>query len=128
PPPVPKLDAFVQVKGDYELVERINSRKAWEVFINHHKEGMYVDLARERLRMLDSTSGSAEQRVASLPPATSPPGPTREQDDAWNRAKDSQDLAVVRRFIERNKSSPHMLAAQSLLESLEKAVREREAA
>ena len=128
PPPVPKLDAFVQVKGDYELVERINSRKAWEVFINHHKEGMYVDLARERLRMLDSTTGPGEQRVASLPPATSPAGPTREQDEAWNRVKDSQDLAVVRRFIERNKSSPHVLAAQSLLENLEKAAREKEAA
>ncbi len=129
PPAVPKLAPFAEVKGDYELVERVNTKKAWEVFINHHKEGMYVDIARERLRVLEGGgAASGDQRVASLPPATAPTGPTREQSEAWNRVKDSQDPAAIRRFIERNKSSPHVLAAQSLLESLEKAAREREAA
>ena len=131
PPAVPKPAALSEVKGDYELVERINSKKAWEVFVNHHKEGMYVDLARERLRMLDSGQASPaperkDPRVAALPPPSTPAGPTKEENSAWDRVKESQDPAAIRRFLERNKSSPHALAATSLLESLEKAAREKE--
>ncbi len=131
PSAVPKPAALSEVKGDYELVERINSKKAWEVFVNHHKEGMYVDLARERLRMLDSgqaspAPGRKDPRVAALPPPSTPAGPTKEDNSAWDRVKESQDPAAIRRFLERNKSSPHALAATSLLESLEKAAREKE--
>ena len=53
PPAIPKLAPFAEVKGDYELVERVNTKKAWEVFINQHKQGTYVDLAKERLKTLE---------------------------------------------------------------------------
>src|SRR5215468_7453704 len=53
PVAVAKPASPAEVRADYELVERINTRKAWELFINQHKSGMYVDLARERLRMLE---------------------------------------------------------------------------
>ena len=103
-----------EVRADYELVERINTRKAWELFISQYKSGMYVDLARERLRMLE------REEVAA------PSARMQEENSAWDRVKNSEDPAAIRGFIERNKSSPHAIAAQSLLDNLEKVVREKE--
>jgi formylglycine-generating enzyme required for sulfatase activity len=111
---VAKSATSAEMRADYELVERINTRKAWELFISQYKSGMYVDLARERLRMLE------REEVAS------PSGRMQEENSAWDRVKDSEDPAAIRRFIERNKSSPHAVAAQSLLDGLEKVVREKE--
>ena len=48
-PAVPAPAAFADLRVGHELVERINTPKAWEVFINTHKNGYYVDLAHERL-------------------------------------------------------------------------------
>ena len=114
PVAVAKSAAPAEVRADYELVERINTRKAWELFINQHKSGMYVDLARERLRMLE------REEVAA------PLARMQGENSAWDRIKDSEDPAAIRRFIERNKSSPHAIAAQSLLDSLERVAREKE--
>jgi hypothetical protein len=52
-PAVPQEPAMSQVRGDYELVERIGSRRAWEVFLSTHKSGLYADLARAQLAKLD---------------------------------------------------------------------------
>ncbi|MFZ0850307.1 MAG: SUMF1/EgtB/PvdO family nonheme iron enzyme [Hyphomicrobiaceae bacterium] len=114
PVAVAKPAAPAEVRADYELVERINTRKAWELFINQHKSGMYVDLARERLRMLE------REEVAA------PLARMQGENSAWDRIKDSEDPAAIRRFIDRNKSSPHAIAAQSLLDSLERVAREKE--
>jgi hypothetical protein len=114
---VAKSATPAEVRADYELVERINTRKAWELFINQHKSGMYVDLARERLRMLEreevAASTAASERM-------------REENRAWERVKDSEDAVAIRRFIEVNKSSPHLVTAQSLLERLEKVAQEKQ--
>ena len=114
PVAVAKPATPAEVRADYELVERINTRKAWELFISQYKSGMYVDLARERLRMLE------REEVAA------PSARMQEENSAWDRVKNSEDPAAIRGFIERNKSSPHAIAAQSLLDSLEKVVREKE--
>src|SRR5262245_30154327 len=114
PVAVAKPAAPAEVRADYELVERINTRKAWELFISQHKSGMYVDLARERLRILE------REEVAA--PSTR----IQEEKSAWDRVKDSEDPAAIRRFIERNRTSPHAFAAQSLLDNLEKVAREKE--
>src|SRR5262245_30929832 len=111
---VAKPAAPAEVRADYELVERINTRKAWELFISLYKSGIYVDLARERLRMLEREEVAASSARM------------QEENSAWDRVKNSDDPAAVRRFIERNKSSPHAIAAQSLLDSLEKVAREKE--
>src|SRR5215475_1299076 len=115
-PPVamPKSAAAAEVRADYELVERINTRKAWELFIGQHKSGMYVDLARERLRILE------REEIAA------PSARLQEENSAWDRVKDSEDPAAIRRFIERNRSSPHASTAQGLLDNLEKVAREKE--
>src|SRR5262245_56474162 len=111
---VAKPAAPAEVRADYELVERINTRKAWELFISQYKSGMYVDLARERLRMLEREEVAASSARM------------QEENSAWDRVKDSADPAAIRRFIDRNKSSPHAIAAQSLLDNLEKVAREKE--
>ena len=113
---VAKPVAPAEVRADYELVERINTRKAWELFINQYKSGMYVDLARERLRMLER-----EDVAAPLAPSVQ----MQEESRAWDRVRESEDPAAIRHFIERNKSSSHVLAAQILLDKLEKAAREK---
>src|SRR5262245_51719599 len=114
PVAVTKPATPAEVRADYELVERINTRKAWELFINQHKSGMYVDLARERLRMLE------REEVAA------PLGRMQEENSAWDRVRGSEDPAAVRRFMEQNRYSPHAIAAQNLLDRLERLARERE--
>ena len=111
---VAKPVAAAEMRADYELVERINTRKAWELFISQYKSGMYVDLARERLRMLEREEAAASSARM------------QEENSAWERVKDTEDPAAIRRFIERNKSSPHAMTAQNLLDSLEKVAREKE--
>jgi len=111
---VAKPVAAAEMRADYELVERINTRKAWELFISQYKSGMYVDLARERLRMLERDEAAASSARM------------QEENSAWERVKDTEDPAAIRRFIERNKSSPHAMTAQNLLDSLEKVAREKE--
>jgi uncharacterized caspase-like protein len=39
-------------KSDYELVERVNTKHAWEIFVDNYKTGYCVDLAKERLTQL----------------------------------------------------------------------------
>jgi hypothetical protein len=43
------------VKADFELVDKIGSRKAYEVFLSVHRTGPYADLARERLQAMGPT-------------------------------------------------------------------------
>src|SRR5262245_16915160 len=54
-PPAPIKD----VKGDYELVERIASKKGWEAFLASHKEGLYAELARAQLAKLNQAEKDA---------------------------------------------------------------------
>jgi uncharacterized caspase-like protein len=61
---VPKPAALANLKGDYELVERINTKRAWEVFVETHKTGYYVELAKERMKELDARQREEEDRRA----------------------------------------------------------------
>jgi len=46
PPPQALEPTAAEAKADFELVKQINSRKAWDVYLNTYKTGMYADLAR----------------------------------------------------------------------------------
>jgi hypothetical protein len=47
PAPMVQQEAPVnEVKADYELVQKIGSQRAWEVFLGTHPTGFYADLAR----------------------------------------------------------------------------------
>ncbi|MDQ8727120.1 caspase family protein [Bradyrhizobium sp. LHD-71] len=116
--------AAADVKADYDLVEKIGSRKAWEVFLSTHKTGFYAELAREQLKKLPE--------VASLGPAAVPPRPsrgpsTRELID-WEKVKDTGDITAIKSFIYRYPDSTLAVTAQAKLDVLEQAAREREAA
>jgi hypothetical protein len=117
------------VEADYNLVAKINSKMAWEVFINTHKTGILVDLARQRLKSLEEqqSDGSATNpKVAALPPAQVPAKATAEEVTAWHKVKDSGDSAAIRRFLEKYPSSPLAVEAQDVLEELDRIARERE--
>jgi hypothetical protein len=58
----------IDIKGDYDLVERIGTRKAWEVFLSTYKTGLYADLARAQLAKLDERDRKRSRtKVASAP-------------------------------------------------------------
>lgn len=128
PAPVGAQDApMIDVKADYELVQKIGSRRAWEVFLGTHPTGFYADLARAAMEKSEPAP-SANMTVAALPPQTAPA--TRESSSKealeWDKLKDSTDPAALRRFIRRYPDSPLSITAQQRMDLLEKAARERE--
>src|SRR5262245_50817773 len=133
-PAQPKVQALSDVRGDYELVERIGTKKAWEAFLSSHKEGLYADLARAQLAKLLAAEGaqasggrpaSQNTTVAAVePPAPpKPSGPSSEERRAWDRVRDSGKL---REFIDRYPSSPLAETAKNRLDSLDRAAQERD--
>jgi hypothetical protein len=132
-PAGPKAAPLADVKGDYELVERIGTKKAWEVFLSTHKTGLYADLARAQLSKLVQAEGkgasdAAKMQLAAVEPARrpEPAAPSSEERRAWDRLKDSGDRTAIRKFIERYPSSVLRETAQNRLDTLERAARERE--
>ena len=45
-------------KGDYDLVEKIGTKGAWQVFLNQHPSGFYSDLARQQIEKLTVADAS----------------------------------------------------------------------
>jgi len=136
PPVVEKEPEAADVKADFELVAKINSPRAWEVFINTYKTGFYADLARAQLASLTSKATTATDAggdtgnvaVAALPQDTPAPvhEPSSRERLEFDRLKDSTDQAALKRFIKRYPDSPLALQAQSRLEVLQRAAAERE--
>jgi Caspase domain len=118
--------AAADVKADYELVEKIGSRKAWEVFLTTHKTGFYSDLAREQIKKFPEVASLGPSAV-SAPPEPSRGPSTRELLD-WERVKDSADITALKSFIKRYPDSTLAVNAQGKIDVLEQALREREAA
>jgi caspase domain-containing protein len=129
-------EALTEIKGDYELVERIGTRKAWEAFLASHKDGLYAELARAQLAKLmqgdsKATSPDTGNSNAGLAPAelTPPPKPnvtpSRDRID-WELIRDSGDRAKLRDFIARYPSSPFAETAKSRLDALDRAAQERD--
>ena len=137
-PAQPKVQPLSEVRGDYELVERIGTKKAWEAFLSSHKEGLYADLARAQMAKLVQQEGAPvtrEQRpanqnitVASVePPAPpKPSGPTTEERRAWDRIRDANDRGKLREFIAKYPASPLAETAKNRLDTLERAAQERD--
>ena len=125
PAPAKPLEAPVSdIKADYELVQRIGSRRAWEVFLGTHPTGFYADLARAQIEAINAEA--AKTQLAALP--QQPPAretPTREALE-WDRIKDSTDVAALQRFIKRFADSPLAINAQQRVDLLNKAAQERE--
>jgi len=129
-PAVPREAPASDVKADYELVEKIGSRRAWEVFLGTHTTGYYADLARAQIEKLNAESKPAPVNVtlASLPPAPAAPSGREVSKEAleWDKVKDSTDPAVLQKFIKQFPDSPLSINAQQRMELLKKAAQERE--
>jgi hypothetical protein len=120
-PTVAKESPLGDISADYNLVEKINSKTAWEVFINTHKTGILVDVARKRLQQLEQ-----EQKVAALPPPQEPAQPSAAEIRAWNKVKDSRDRNAITNFIKTYESSPLAAKAREALDELNRMERENE--
>jgi Caspase domain len=123
-PAVAQEAPAVDVKADYELVQKIGSRRAWEVFLGTHPTGFYADLARAQIEAL-SNQGNVNLAALPQPPTQSRETPTRETLE-WDRVKDAADPAALQRFIRRFPDSPLTVNAQQRIDVLQKAAQERE--
>jgi uncharacterized caspase-like protein len=126
-------------KGDYALVEKIGTKGAWEIFLAQHPKGFYSDLARQqiqKLAMAETGSGTVvrsppappNQQVAAVEPPKPPKvsGPSSEEQREWDKIKNSSNVELFRDFIRRYPASPLANLAQSHVEAIEAAARERE--
>lgn len=121
--------AAADVKADYQLVEKIGSRKAWEVFLSTHASGFYADLAREQLKKFpERQSPIVPVSIQPEPQAEPNRGPSTRELVDWERVKDSGDIAALKSFIKRYPDSTLSVNAQGKVDVLEQALREREAA
>ena len=123
-PSVAREASATDVKADYELVQQIGSKRAWEVFLGTHPTGFYADLARAQIEALGN---QPNVNLAALPqpPTQSRETVTRESLE-WDRAKDATDPVVLQRFIRRFPDSPLTVNAQQRIDVLKKAREERE--
>ncbi|NVN88328.1 MAG: caspase family protein [Rhodopseudomonas sp.] len=137
PPPAvekPSVADDSGVKADYELVAKIGSRRAWEVFLGTYKTGFYADLARAQIASLaDQVPAPAAKTpgnvaVTAVAPNTIAPGrePSSKETLDWDRIKDSNDTKELQKFIKRYPDSPLAITAQQRMQLLEKAAQERE--
>src|SRR5436190_20263912 len=122
-PPVPRETPVSDIKTDYELVEKVGTARAWQVFLATHPNGFYADLARAQIERLSTQ----QPRLASLEPATPPPSRESSSKEAleWEKVKNSTDLSELQKFIKRFPDAPLSISAQQRIDVLKKAAQER---
>ncbi|MDN3279477.1 caspase family protein [Frankia sp. RB7] len=129
-PAVPQEAPVSDVKADYELVQKIGTKRAWEVFLATHPTGFYADLARAQMEAIASQPQPppANLQVASYPqapPLSRDTPPTKEQIE-WDKIKDSVDVSALQRFVKRFPDAPLAVTAQQRIDVLKQAIQERE--
>ena len=133
-----------EVKADYELVQKIGTKRAWEVFLGTHPTGFYAELAKAQIERIATnqpvltsaapgpTAPTAPPApnitLAALPPESKPPNREASTKEAveWDKIKDATDPATLQKFISRFPDSPLALNAQQRIDILKKAQAERE--
>jgi hypothetical protein len=130
-PEQPRFGPLMDVKGDYQLVERIGTRKAWEAFLASHNEGLYAELARAQLEKAIQAEQNEAMQTAALTKADPNPAAragalARERMD-WDEIKDSGDRARLREFIAKYPSSALAETARKRLVALDRAAEEQAA-
>lgn len=129
-PAVPREAPVSDVKADYDLVQKIGTRRAWEVFLATHPTGFYAELARAQMEALGSQPQPppANLQVAAYPqaPPANRDAPATKEQIEWDKIKDSVDIPVLQRFIKRFPDAPLALTAQQRIDVLKQAIQERE--
>lgn len=127
-PAMPQSAPVNEIKADFELVQKIGTKRGWEVFLANHPNGFYADLARAEIERLNHQAPAAPPNMVLTalpqPPAPSRETPTREALE-WDKLKDSADPAALERFIKRFPDSPLAIAAQQRIDIIRQAERER---
>ena len=80
-PATPQEASASDVKADYELVQKIGSKRAWEVFLGTHPNGFYSDLARAQIEAINAATPGSQ--LAALP--QTPPAEPRDADAGIDR-------------------------------------------
>ncbi len=101
-----------KIKTDYSLVEKIGTKGAWQVFLTQHPTGFYSDLAR--------------QQIAALEMPKPAPGPTTEEQQAWDKIKASGNADDFRDFVKKYPSSVLAPVADVRADALEREAKQRE--
>jgi len=132
-PSVPQEAAANDIKTDYELVEKIGTARAWQVFLGTHPAGFYADLARAQIERLGAQPPTlppppANMTIAALPPERPPPGRETSSREGieWDKLRDTTDPAELQKFIKRFPDSPLSITAKQRMDTLKKAAQERE--
>ena len=129
-PAVPQETSVNEVRADYELVLKIGSRRAWEVFLGTHPTGFYADLAHAQIERLNTQpqAAPANVNVATLSSAPVPSSRESSSKEAleWDKVKDSTDPLALQKFIKRFPDAPLSINAQQRMDLLNKAAQERE--
>jgi Caspase domain len=121
PPVVPRETPVGDIKTDYELVEKVGTARAWQVFLATHPNGFYADLARAQIERLSP-------QLASLQPSAPPASRESSSKEAleWDKIKNSTDPSELQKFIKRFPDAPLSINAQQRIDVLKKAAEERE--
>ena len=129
-PVVPQETSVNEVRADYELVLKIGSRRAWEVFLGTHPTGFYADLAHAQIERLNTQPQAAPANVNVATLSSAPVPSSRESSSKetleWDRVKDSTDPEALQKFIKRFPDAPLAINAQQRMDLLKKAAQERE--
>ncbi|HLZ02683.1 MAG TPA: caspase family protein [Bradyrhizobium sp.] len=135
-PAKPQEAPMSEVKADFELVQKIGTQRAWEVFLGTHPTGFYADLARAQIDALNKAvavpppappSSARSNDVASLEPNQIPSRPPTTQEALeWSKVKDSTDIAALQQFIKRFPDAPLAITAQQRIDVLKRQAQQRE--
>jgi hypothetical protein len=132
-PVVPQEAPVSDVKADYELVQQIGTKRAWEVFLGTHKSGFYAELAKAQIEQLNAQptnqrGSPPDANVAALSPQQVPASreSVSKETIEWDKVKDATDPSLLQRFIKRFPDSPLSLNAQQRIDVLNKAAQERD--
>jgi len=93
PAAAPPKPAAPDVRGDYQLAERIGTREAWESFLAAHPDGFFAELARAQLAKLTLEARLAE---AGDPERPAPPRPAEQGRPARERSDQEQARREVK--------------------------------
>ena len=74
-PTSPQLDSEAVMRGDYVFAERLNTRTAWDAFLQKYPTGFYADLARGQRDKVSAVEPRPQAPDPVRPPAATAPVP-----------------------------------------------------
>jgi hypothetical protein len=81
----PHMDPEAVVRGDYAFAERLNTRAAWDAFLEKYPTGFYADLARGQRDKLSAVEPRPQAPTPVRPPVATTPAPLSGADDIAKR-------------------------------------------